>query len=88
MSTEFWLWLAFGAITLIYIFVGKLLVSRDQWDTPKLLWNPTVRLVAVALPFLGFAALVVAGFAWTDKGWWLLVGSVVATVIFSVRPKI
>ena len=42
-------------------------------------------IAAFAPPFV-FAALVVAGFVLTDGGWALLIASVIAYVVFAVRP--
>ncbi len=88
MSIDFWLWIGFGLVLAIYILIGRVIVSREKWETPRIFHNRSVRLFLVMLPLLGFLAVIAAGFILTSNGWWWLMWSIGCFILFSVRSKL
>ena len=80
------LWIVAAVNTAIYIYVGRVVVSRPRHLRPMLFWSPTMLYIAGVGPPSVFVTLVVAGFAFTDSGWSLLVACVIAYGAFAVRP--
>ena len=87
MSADVWVSLLLLVNSVIYIWVGRNLVSREAYDLPRIFWNPTSRLIAAYLPFLGFIAVILAAFATTSHGWWYLAATAAVFFLFAVRPR-
>lgn len=80
------LWILFAINTAIYVYVGRFVISKPRHQHPALFWNPAMLYIAAFAPPFVFAALVVAGFVLTYGGWALLIASVIAFIVFAVRP--
>lgn len=81
------LWVVYGVSAIVYLWVGKSFISQPDYDVPPIFRNPVVGKFLVLAPQLGFLAVVILGFVFTDNGWWYL-GAVVAAVVgLSSRPQ-
>ena len=86
MDVPAFLWTVLAINTAVYVYVGRFVISKPQHLRPMLFWNPTMLFIAGVAPPSIFVALVAAGFALTDSGWSLLIASVIAYIVFAVRP--
>jgi hypothetical protein len=87
MTTEIWLWLALSIITLLYIWVGRVLVSQPPDNRPPIFYSDAAAAAGMAAPLIGYVAVTAAGFLFTEAGWFYLGAAVLAYWIFAVKPR-
>ena len=81
------LWTLLGVNTLLYVIVGRVLVSQPSWNRPELLRNTCVATILACMPIVGFIGLPIAGFlAPLHRPWGYLAAAIGAFVFLSVRP--
>ena len=72
-----WLLLAVLALNmLVYYYIGRSFVFLPPEERPRLFWNISAQVAAIAGPPLIALGVIVAGFMLTEWGWWLLALSV------------
>jgi hypothetical protein len=88
MSIEVLLWLAVAVVAAMYRWIGKAVVSQPAFNRPPIFHNHAAVGIAMGAPFVGFAAIVIAGFILTDSGWYYLAAVVLLFFTLAVRPRL
>lgn len=86
-NTEIVLWVVFVISAALYFWVGKSFVSKPHFNVPRVFWSSAAAKAFLLAPQLGFLAVVIGGFVFTEHGWWFLGAVVAAVVILSSRPS-
>ncbi|MFE8073524.1 hypothetical protein QQM79_20955 [Marinobacteraceae bacterium S3BR75-40.1] len=84
---EMALWVIFVVSSGLYWWVGKIFISQPDYNVPQIFRNPMAARTFVLFPQLGFVAVVISGFVFTEHGWWFLGAIIGAVVLFSSRPQ-
>ena len=74
------IWVIYSVITLLFWYVGTFFISQPDYNVPSIFRKPLLGKLLVLLPQLGYLAVIIFGFIFTDNGWWFL-GSVIAAVL-------
>ena len=85
MSATIWLATAFVITSLLYIWVGKVIVSQPVSNRPLPYMEPRFFYIALLAPYVLFATISLVGFVMTDHGWWFLGAAALVCLAFAVR---
>lgn len=86
-DTEIILWVVFAVSAILFWWVGKSFMSQPDYNVPEIFRNPVIGKLLVLTPQLGFLAVAILGFVFTEDGWWYLGAVIAATVLLSSKPQ-
>lgn len=81
------LWIVFAVSAILFWWVGRSFMSQPDYNVPEVFRNPVIGKLLVLTPQIGFLAVAILGFVFTEIGWWYLGAVIVATVLLSSRPR-
>jgi hypothetical protein len=81
------LWIAVGLATLVYRWVGRILIGQPAFNRPPIFYNESTATAAIAAAPIAFVAIIALGFLLTESGWYYLSAVAILCVVFAVRPR-
>lgn len=70
----------------LYWWLGKVYIGQPKHNHPAIFWNRRAATMLTHTPDIGFLAVSVLGFLFTDYGWSFLIAVFVSAMIFRARP--